>query len=221
MASFFELVLLSVAALLPIVNPFSTAPLFLAITEGQSAATRWDQGKRGVLYMVAILATFLVGGTLIIAFFGISLSGVRIAGGILIGRVAFRMLYPPDKLGMTPAEERESKRKKDISFFPLAMPSLSGPGSIAVTISLATLAVNWWDHLAIFVGILVLAGIVLITLRLSGNLVRLLGVNGMHAMTKIMGFLIFCIAIQFIVTGVTSPEIVGRFREAWEGTMTM
>ncbi len=217
MSSFIELALLSVVTLLPIVNPFSTAPLFLAITEGHTPEARREQGRKGVLFMVAILGTFLLAGTLIMSFFGISLPGVRIAGGILVGRVAFQMLYPPEKGELTEDETRETMEKKDISFFPLAMPSLSGPGSIAVTISLATLANNWWDYLAIFLGIVMLGGMVLVTLRLSGNLTRLLGVNGMHAMTKIMGFLIFCLAIQFIVTGVTDPEIVGKFREAWGG----
>lgn len=221
MASFIELIFATLAALLPIVNPFSTAPLFLAITEGQDEATRVEQARKGVIYMVAILGTFLVAGTLIISFFGISLPGVRIAGGILIGRVAFRMLYPPDEGELTPDEAKESKQKRDISFFPLAMPSLSGPGSIAVTISMATLATNWWDYFAIFIGIAILGGLVFITLRLSGNLTRLLGVNGVHAMTKIMGFLIFCIAIQFIVTGVTAPDLLLRFREAWEATGQM
>lgn len=215
MVSFFELFIYTVAALLPIVNPFSTAPLFLSITEGQDQKTRNEQGKMGVIYMVAILGTFLLAGTLIMNFFGISLPGVRIAGGILIGRVAFKMLYPPDKIDLTRDEEKESKKKEDISFFPLAMPSLSGPGSIAVTISLATLVTHWWEYIAIFLGILALGGIVYVTLRLSGHLTRLLGVNGVHAMTKIMGFLIFCIAIQFIVNGVTDPELISRFREAW------
>lgn len=215
MASFFELVLFTVAALLPIINPFSTAPLFLAITEGQDPETRKEQGNRGVIYMIAILGTFLVAGTLIMSLFGISMPGLRIAGGILIGRVAFRMLYPPDQGELTPDEQREARNKQDISFFPLAMPSLSGPGSIAVTISLATLVTDWWEYIAIFIGILVLGAIVLVTLRLSGHLTRLLGVNGVHAMTKIMGFLIFCIAVQFIVNGVTDPELVSRFRDAW------
>ncbi|MEE2000613.1 MarC family NAAT transporter [Alkalimonas sp. NCh-2] len=208
----FELTIITVAALLPIVNPFSTAPLFLAITEGYDQRTRNEQALRGVLYMVGILTTFLVAGSLIMNFFGISLPGVRIAGGILIGRVAFRMLYPPDTVDLTPDEKRESRKKDDISFFPLAMPSLSGPGSIAVTISLATLSTAWWQYLGIFIGILVLAAIVLLTLRLSGRLHSLLGVNGTHAMTKIMGFLMFCIAIQFIVNGITDPELLQLFR---------
>ena len=210
-----ELVFITVAALLPIVNPFSTAPLFLTITDGYESAERIKQATKGVIYMVCILTVFLVAGSLIINFFGISLAGVRIAGGILIGRIAFHMLYPPDKMGMTSEEKRETRQKDDISFFPLAMPSLSGPGSIAATLSLATLTTNGWDYLGIFVGILLLAGIVWITLRLSGQLTHFLGINGTHAMTKIMGFIIFCIAIQFIINGLSDPELLAMFRDNW------
>jgi multiple antibiotic resistance protein len=219
MATFLELAFYTVAALLPIVNPFSTAPLFLAITEGSDDASRNDQARRGVIYMVAILGTFLVAGTLIINFFGISLPGVRIAGGILVGRIAFRMLYPQDKGHLTPEERRESQQKSDISFFPLAMPSLSGPGAIAVTISLATMTRRWWEYLAIFTGILVIAAMVYVTLRVAGRLTRFLGVNGVHALTKIMGFIIFCIAIQFIVNGVTDPALVAKFHERPSGSV--
>ncbi|MCH8538235.1 MAG: stress protection protein MarC, partial [Alkalimonas sp.] len=70
-----ELIIITVAALLPIVNPFSTAPLFLAITEGYDQKTRNEQALRGVVYMVAILGTFLIAGSLIMNFFGISLPG--------------------------------------------------------------------------------------------------------------------------------------------------
>lgn len=215
MASFFELAFATVGALLPIVNPFAAATLFMAITEGQDQRTRDEQATKGVIYMIAILGVFLLAGTLIMSMFGISLPGVRIAGGILIGGVGFKMLYPPDEGELTEEERRESRSKTDISFFPLAMPSLSGPGSIAVTLSLATLVTHWWEYLAIFLGILMVAGMVYVALRLSGNLTRVLGVNGVHAMTKIMGFLIFAIAIQFVVNGVTDAELVGRVRDTW------
>lgn len=214
-----ELVLASIAALLPIINPFSTAPLFLAMTEGYSEAERQDQAKRGVIYMVCILTAFLVGGSFIMNFFGLSLPGLRIAGGILVAGVGMRMLYPKDNHDQTPAEEKEAKKKADIAFTPLAMPSLSGPGAISVTIGLTSLAESPWHYGGIFVGILVVAAIVFIILRASTKLVRFLGVNGLHAMTKIMGFLILCVGIQFVVNGVrgiaSDPDLLHAIRDAW------
>lgn len=212
-----ELAIATVVALLPIINPFSTAPMFLAITEGDSEMERREQARKAVIYMVCILVAFLVGGTFIMQFFGLSLPGLRIAGGILVAGVGMRMLYPKDT-DQTSAEHQESKRKRDVSFTPLAMPSLAGPGAISVTIGLTSLATSWLDFAAIILGILLVAVMVFVTLRLSTRLVRVLGVNGLHAMTKIMGFLILCVGVQFIVNGVigvaSSPELINGIIQA-------
>ncbi len=211
------LVIATVIGLLPIINPFSTAPMFLAITDGDTAAERAEQARKAVIYMVAILATFLIGGSFIMNFFGLSLPGLRIAGGILVAGVGMRMLYPKDNHDQTRLEHKESKHKRDVSFTPLAMPSLAGPGAISVTIGLTTLATDWVDYIAIFAGILVVAAVVYAVMRAATRLVGVLGVNGLHAMTKIMGFLILCVGVQFVVNGIvgvaSSPELVGAIIE--------
>lgn len=213
-----HLAIAAIIALLPIINPFSTAPMFLAITEGDTEAERQEQARKAVIYMVCILVAFLVGGTFIMQFFGLSLPGLRIAGGILVAGVGLRMLYPKDDTGQTKAEHLESRNKRDVSFTPLAMPSLAGPGAISVTIGLTSLATDWLDFLAIILGIFLVAVMVYTTLRLSTRLVSLLGVNGLHAMTRIMGFLILCVGVQFIVNGVigvaSSPELINGILRA-------
>jgi len=215
-----ELAIATIVALLPIINPFSTAPLFLAITEGDTEAERQEQARKGVIYMVCILVAFLVGGTFIMKLFGLSLPGLRIAGGILVAGVGLRMLYPKDDIGQTKAEQQESKRKRDVSFTPLAMPSLAGPGAISVTIGLTSLATSLVEFVAITAGILVVAAMVYVTLRLSTRLVRVLGVSGLHAMTRIMGFMILCVGVQFIVNGIigvaSSPELINSIHQTWE-----
>jgi len=219
-----QLAIATVIALLPIINPFSTAPMFLAITEGDTNAERREQARKAVIYMICILVAFLVGGTFIMTFFGLSLPGLRIAGGILVAGVGMRMLYPKDGGVQTRAEHLESKHKRDVSFTPLAMPSLAGPGAISVTIGLTSMARNWVDFISIIVGILFVAVMVYATLRLSTRLVKVLGVNGLHAMTKIMGFLILCVGVQFIVNGivdvVSSPELVHGILRAIESAPT-
>ncbi|ACE84002.1 MarC family NAAT transporter [Cellvibrio japonicus] len=219
-----ELAIATVVALLPIINPFSTAPMFLAITEGDTEAERQEQARKAVIYMICILVAFLIGGSFIMQFFGLSLPGLRIAGGILVAGVGMRMLYPKDEPEQTKAEHQESKRKRDVSFTPLAMPSLAGPGAISVTIGLTSLATNWLHFLAIIAGILLVAVIVYITLRLSTRLVGVLGVNGLHAMTKIMGFLILCVGVQFIVNGIvgvaSSPDMIEGILKTLESLKT-
>jgi multiple antibiotic resistance protein len=216
-----ELIIATIISLLPIINPFSTAPMFLAITEGDSEAERNEQARKAVVYMVAILVTFLLAGTFIMKFFGLSLPGLRIAGGILVAGVGMRMLYPKDEPEEIQAERHAARQKADVSFTPLAMPSLAGPGAISVTIGLASLADAWWNYISIVVGILIVAIVVLITLRLSTRMVGYLGVTGLNAMTKIMGFLILCVGVQFVVNGVmgvaSDPALIRAIRDAVVG----
>src|ERR1700694_2154839 len=156
--------------LLPIINPLAAAPTFLAITEGDSAARRREQARKGCLYMVGILVSFLIGGTFIMIFFGISLPGLRIAGGIMMTGIGMGMLTDRKSATKPDEEEREAARKKlDISFSPLAMPMLSGPGSIAVTLGFTSLATSWTDYIAIIAGIICVAGLPYVALRLCGR----------------------------------------------------
>ena len=146
---FWQLILGTVVALLPVINPVASAPVVLTITEGDSEARRIQQVKQGCCYMVIILVACLFGGGFIIRFFGISIPGIRIAGGLLVSGIAMSMLAPPRQ---EPGERRrrdEARAKSDISLTPLAMPMLSGPGSIAMTIGFTSLANHWLDDAAI------------------------------------------------------------------------
>lgn len=205
--------------LLPIINPLAAAPTFLAMTEGDSEAWRREQALKGCLYMVVILVSFLIGGTFIMGFFGISIPGLRIAGGILLTGIGMQMLAAArGATGAPDGEEREAARRKaDISFSPLAMPMLSGPGSIAVTIGFTSLAEDWTDYGGIILGIIAVAIVTYLVLRVASRIVRFIGPVGVNAMTKIMGFLITCIGVQFVVNGVlgiaTDPTVLRGIRE--------
>jgi multiple antibiotic resistance protein len=216
MPHFWQLILGTVVALLPVINPVASAPVLLSITEGDSEARRAWQVKRGCIFMVAILVSFLFGGGLIIRFFGISIPGIRIAGGLLVSGIALSMLATPHEDADERRRREEARAKRDISFSPLAMPMLSGPGSIALTIGFTSLADRWLDYVAIILGIVVVAVISYVTLRLSGRMVRLIGANGTNALTKFMGFLLLCIGVQFIVNGALSiaadPELLHAIR---------
>jgi multiple antibiotic resistance protein len=216
MSHFWQLILGTVVALLPVINPVASAPVLLSITEGDSEERRAWQVKRGCIFMVAILVSFLFGGGFIMRFFGISIPGIRIAGGLLVSGIALSMLATPHEDADERRRREEARAKRDISFSPLAMPMLSGPGSIALTIGFTSLADRWLDYVAIILGIVVVAVISYVTLRLSGRMVRLIGANGTNALTKFMGFLLFCIGVQFIVNGALSiaadPELLHAIR---------
>ncbi len=216
MPHFWQLILGTVVALLPVINPVASTPVLLTITEGDTEERRAQQVKMGCVYMVVILVCSLFGGGLIIRFFGISIPGIRIAGGLLVSGLALSMLSVPREDADEPRRREEARTKRDISLTPLAMPMLSGPGSIALTIGFTSLADRWTDYAAIIAGIVVVAIISYVTLRLSGRMVRLVGVNGMNALTKFMGFLLLCIGVQFIVNGIvgvaTDPALLAALR---------
>lgn len=216
---FWQLILGTVIALLPLVNPLASAPTFLAITEGDSRERRLQQLRMACVYMVAVLVSFLVGGTFIMGFFGISIPGLRIAGGLLVAGIGSAMLVaPPHGPGLDDPAKAAARAKRDVSFSPLAMPMMSGPGSIAVTIGFTSLAAGWVDYVAIILGIIIVAIITYAVLRLSEKVVGVIGVNGMNALSKVMGFLILCIGIQFVVNGVLGivqdPALIRAIREA-------
>lgn len=209
----FTLILSTVGALLPIVNPFSAVGLVVSITAGLSDAERTAQVRRACVYMFLILFTFLVAGGVIMTFFGISIPGLRIAGGMIVSYLGFRMLFP-ETPPISAQEQVEAMHKPDVSFTPLAMPSLSGPGSIAVVLGVSsTLEARGnlvFGYAFVAIGIAVTAIISYAVLKAATRLDGFLGATGMNAMSRIMGFLLICIGVQFIINGVT--DIAGVLR---------
>ena len=201
----FTYVLSTMAALLPIVNPLSAVGMVVTITANLSEHERTEQIRRACIYMFFILTSFLVAGGLIMNFFGISIPGLRIAGGLIVSYLGFRMLFP-DTVAISRQEQMEAASKEDVSFTPLAMPGLSGPGSIAVVVGLSAAAQRSEhivvSHIWISLGIAVVGVISYITLRAATRLSKVLGVAGMNAMARIMGFLLICIGVQFIINGI-------------------
>jgi multiple antibiotic resistance protein len=200
--------MLTVGALLPIMNPFSTAPLFVSLTAGFDDQWRNRQALLACIYAFAILVTFLLLGAWIIDFFGISVPGLRVAGGLIIGFIGFRMLFPPPA-PPRPAGAEGQPQARDVAFTPLAMPSLAGPGSISVVLTAAAQIRSHYpeDFVLIYAG--VIAGMALtllfslVVLRGAAMMVRFLGQGGIDAMTKIFGFLLIAIGMQFLLTGIS------------------
>lgn len=202
MIEWFNTILATLIALLPITNPVSTAALFMSITRGKKKRERHNQAFKAAIYAFAILIAFLILGTLIMEFFGISIPGLRIAGGIMVIRVAFSMLKAEVE-EVEPETKKEAKQKSDVSFTPLAMPSLSGPGAIAVTIGLSAGTERWADYSAIVLGIFLVILAAFFTLLAANKILKFLGKTGINALSKIMGFLLLAVGIQFLINGLT------------------
>ncbi|MFZ1282306.1 MAG: MarC family NAAT transporter [Ignavibacteriaceae bacterium] len=204
---FFSSVLVTLITLLPIINPLSTAILLLSISEHLTKKELNRQIVFACIYMTVILIVFLLAGHFIMIFFGISIPGIRIAGGMVIGVLGFRMLFPQKEIH-TQEIKNEALKKNDISFSPLAMPSLAGPGAIATVITLSSSidGRHGYDKLFAFTGvilaIIITAVIAWLVLRSAGFVSKILGVNGVDSLSRIMGFLLICIGVQFAILGV-------------------
>lgn len=189
-------------------NPFSTAPLFISLTANFDPRRRQGQAIKACIYAFAILVVFLLAGAAIVDFFGISIPGIRSAGGLIILAIGFRMLFPTPKPPMAAGDTQAPPPDLDVAFSPLAMPSLAGPGSIAVVMSAAAQIRSdrpddWvLIYAAVIAGMAVTLVLSYLVLRVAGGMVKFMGPSGIDAMTRIFGFLLICIGMQFLLIGV-------------------
>ncbi|MCG5030794.1 MarC family NAAT transporter [Mesosutterella sp. OilRF-GAM-744-9] len=193
-------------SLIVITNPVSKIPLFISLTEGMPAQRRVEQAKWAAIYAFLIMVVSLIAGNLLLTVFGISYGAMRIAGGIVVALIGQQMLFGGASPNKAPPV---SRTKDDYSFFPLAMPGISGPGTIAVVIGFSTQIAevdDWPGKAAAFAvitaAIAVTSLIVWIVMRSSDFCARALGPSGTQVLSKIMGFLLVCIGVQFVGSGI-------------------
>jgi len=193
-------------ALFPIVNPFGGIPFFFALTTGYDQRDRNVAAVKTALYVFLILVFFLFLGRFVLSFFGLSLPVLRIAGGLIVAHSAWNMVTGESRV--TAAEGTEAATKEDIALTPMAMPMLSGPGSIGVVIGMAATTNNWLSYIGMMFGIAALAFVVFLFLRLGGPFVARLGPTATGAINRIFGFLILSIAVQLIWDGLAEFQFV-------------
>lgn len=187
-------------ALFPIVNPIGGVPLFFSLTGDYSPEERRSTALKIALDVIAILVVFMLFGRFVLNFFGISLPVLKIAGGLIVANTAWGMVTGSSRI--TVEESSEAQTKPDISLTPMAMPMLSGPGSIGVVMGLAAHADHFLSYLGMVIGIVALGLTVYLLLALGGPIVKRLGPGAMGAINRIFGFLILAIAVQLVWNGV-------------------
>ena len=192
----------TLVALFPIANPIGAVPAFYSLTGSDSRTDRRKQAQRTALNVVLILALFLFAGRTVLEFFGISLNVLRIAGGLLVAHAAWEMVT--SKQRMTDSEHQAAIEKEDVSFTPMAIPLIAGPGSIGVVIGLATKMTQWSEYLGCLIGIILFGGLLYLCLALGETLLSKLGHNGFGALNRVFGFFILAIAVQLMADGVIS-----------------
>ncbi|MEH2026666.1 MarC family protein [Nostoc sp.] len=186
-------------ALFPIANPIGAVPVFYSLTAKETSSQRHQQAIQTATNVVLVLAVFLVAGRWILEFFGISLQVLRLAGGLLVAHTAWEMVTVRQRL--TPSENDEAMDKEDISFTPMAVPLISGPGAIGVVTSLSVSFNHWVEYLESLAGIVLIGISLYLCLVLGEPLINRLGKNGVGALNRVFGFFILAIGVRFIADG--------------------
>ena len=203
--------LFALATLLPFLNPPAIAPIFLSLTEGASSATRIALAKRVAINVALMLTVAMVAGNVLLGFFGISLSIVRVGGGMLVMHSAWRLVNSPDGDSERVARLAESftpEMAKARAFYPLTFPISCGPGSIAAAI---TVGVSLRDDDALHSLVRLggsLPGVVLVSLalyicmRFAAQMLYHLGDNGTAVFMRLSAFIMLCLGVQIFWDGV-------------------
>jgi len=201
--------LLTFAGLFPIVNPFEAAPFFLGLTAGLSAAERTLLARKAAINGFMLLLGSMVLGPWLLEFFGIELPVVRIAGGLVVTALGWKLLSQESWSDHGSAGMQPGVAPKVGSFYPLTMPLTVGPGSISVAVTIGSRkpesAVHFTElalqAIGALAGVIAIAVTIYIAYRFAQVFARWLGETGLEVVVRLSAFILMCIGIQIIWTG--------------------
>ncbi|HVJ01744.1 MAG TPA: MarC family protein [Sphingomonas sp.] len=194
-----------------VIDPPGCAPIFAGLTSGTSAAHRRAMAVRAVMVAAAILLGFALFGEALLRALGISLNAFRIAGGIMLFLIALEMVFERR------TERREDRAEKvkaaepaDISIFPMAMPMIAGPGSIASVMLLMSQNDGSERSLVVLAAMFAILALTLVALLAAGPLMRLVGAKIEAVVSRLLGVLLGALAVQFVIDGIRGSLVAGR-----------
>ena len=198
-----ELFVSALVTFLVVIDPPGCAPIFASLTSGATAVHRRGMAIRSVLIASGILLFFGLLGEDLLRALGISLSAFRIAGGIMLFLIAIDMVFEKrTERRENRAQEVSASEAEDVSVFPMAIPMIAGPGSIASVMLLMARSEGLTETLLVLGALFATLVLTLLALLLAGPLMRLLG-NKMEAMiTRLLGVILAALAVQFVVDGI-------------------
>jgi multiple antibiotic resistance protein len=198
-----ELFVSSFVTLFLIIDPPGCAPIFAGLTAGAAPAHRRAMAIRAVVVAAGILLLFALAGEPLLHALGIELASFRIAGGLMLFLIALEMVFEKrtqrreDRAAKVTAEEAD-----DVSIFPMAMPMIAGPGSIA-TVMLLMARSNGFERSAVVMAALGANLLLMLgSLLAAGPIMRILGAKIEAVITRLLGVLLAALAVQFVIDGV-------------------
>jgi len=197
-----ELFLKSFLTLFVVVDPVGLVPVFLALAGDRPQRKQAQIAGRAVLVAGGLLVSFFFFGRGLLGYLGISLEALRIAGGILLFRIATEMVFAHHERE-TEEEKDEARLRADISVFPLAIPLIAGPGALASVLILAAEARREPLGFAVVLStVFLVLALAYVFLRLAAQVRRALGRTGVNVVTRVLGILLAALAVQYVADGV-------------------
>lgn len=191
------------AGLLAIINPVGAVPLFINLTQNETSAERRRSATIAATTVAVVLIVALFVGDALLRFFGITIPSFRVAGGILILLMALSMLQARvSAVKQTEEEAQEGMEKPSVGVVPLGVPLLAGPGAISTVILNAEHGAPWLHYVVLCLGIVGVALVAGIFMRLAPRVSQLLGQTGINVVTRIMGLIMAAIGVEFIAAGI-------------------
>lgn len=185
-----------------VIDPIALAPIFITLAGNRSAQEQFQIARRAILVAAGILLAFELGGNLLLRYLGISIEALRVATGILLFKIALDMVFAHNERE-TQDEEKEAQTRQDISVFPLAIPLIAGPGTLAsILILQSESGVYTWGWLIVPAIVAIVLLIAYVLLYFSIYLANFLGQTGINVITRVLGILLAALAMQYIADGV-------------------
>jgi len=191
----------SLVTLLVVIDPFALVPVFVGMTKDMTSIARATVVRRSVSIAFGVAIFFLLGGKLLLSGLGVSVNAFSISGGILLFLTAMPMLFGHRGQMMSP--QRGEERGGDIAVFPLAIPLISGPGTLTTILTLDAAARGSIALEAIIViSLAILFGMTALLLQYGAALVLKMGQGGVNVVTRVLGIILAALAAQFVLTGI-------------------
>ncbi len=194
-----------------VLDPPGCVPIFSSLTAGASAAHRRSMALRSTAIASVVLVLFAVGGAAFLQSLGISLAAFRVAGGIMVFLIAIDMVFEKrterrenraEEVTRDAAAQARDVAHEDISVFPMAIPMLAGPGSIAAVMLLMARSTDWQDRLAVLAALAVVLVLTLLALLAAGPIMQLIGRKIEAMITRLLGVVLAALAAQFVIDGI-------------------
>jgi multiple antibiotic resistance protein len=191
-----------------IIDPILVAPIFAALTHGNSQKERRNVAVQAALISFGVLLFFALLGPSMLKHLGIELASFRAAGGLLLFLIGFRMFFNPDEEVDAKRPGPKASSRDNIAFFPLALPMLAGPGGIATIMLLMNDGAQAYGDQALAAQIAVLAALLVVlaigvpVMMSSASIARALGRTGMNMISRLLGMLLMALATQYVFDGV-------------------